>query len=78
MANTYRLYSTFFKQKKAFTNEKTSCPTGLAWYTNRTAVSLFGNINVAAITDQYCTAIYRISSDQYMYIVHFSKCIYDS
>ena len=40
MANTYRLYSNFLKQKKAFTNEKTSTPTGLAWYTNRRAVSL--------------------------------------
>ena len=41
MANTYRLYSNFLKQKKGFTNEKTSTPTGLAWYTKTTAVSLF-------------------------------------
>ena len=54
MANTYWLYSNFLKQKKAFTNEKTSTPTELAWYTNTKAISLFGNINVAAVTNHYC------------------------
>ena len=54
MANTHRLYSNFLKQKKGFTKEKTSTPTGLAWYTNRGAVSLFGNLNIAAVMNHYC------------------------
>ena len=97
MANTYRLYSNFLKQKKGFTNEKTSTLTGLAWYTNRTVVLLFGNINISAVTNHYCAVCkfrkifanlylipliryeltsYCISNDQYMYIVHCSKCIW--
>ena len=91
-----QLYSIFLKQKKSFANEKTSTPTRLAWYTNTTDVSLFGNINIATMMKHYCAVCkfrkiftnlyliplklyeltYRISSDQYMYIVHFSKCIW--
>ena len=53
MVNTHRLNANLLKQKKAFTNEQSSTSTGLAWYTNTTAVSLFGNINVAAVTNHY-------------------------
>ena len=36
--------------KKAFVEEKSSIPTGLSWYTNMAAVSLFWNTNMAAVT----------------------------
>jgi len=38
------------KQKKVFTYEKSSIPTGLVWYTNMAAVPLLWNNNMAAVT----------------------------
>ena len=39
----------FMEQKKVFRQKKSSTPTGLVWYTNMAAVSLFWNINVATV-----------------------------
>ena len=38
------------EQKKAFVEEKSSTPSGLVWYTNMAAVSLFWDTNMAAVT----------------------------
>ena len=40
----------FLEQKKAFTYEKNSSPTGLVWNTNMAAVSLFWETNMADVT----------------------------
>ena len=44
------LYPNLLEQKKAFTQEKSSTPTGLVWDTNMAAVSLFWDTNMAAMT----------------------------
>ena len=38
------------EQKRAFALEKSSAPTGLSWYLNVAAVSLFWKTNMAAVT----------------------------
>ena len=38
------------EQKKAFTYEKSSTPTGLVWGTDMAAVSLFWNTNMVPVT----------------------------
>ena len=50
----------FMGTKKAFTQEKSSTPTGLVWDTNMAAGSLFWNANMAAVTScdgNLCTNI---------------------
>ena len=44
------IYANLLEQKKAFTGEKSSTPTGFAGYTNMATVSLFSNTNMAAMT----------------------------
>ena len=44
------IYADLLEQKKAFTQEKSSTPTGLVWDTNMAAVSLFWDTNTAAVT----------------------------
>ena len=43
-------YANLLEQKKAFTEEKSSNPTGFVWDTNMAAVSLFWDTNMAAMT----------------------------
>ena len=40
------IYANVLEQKKGFTQEKSSTPTGLVWNTNMAAVSLFWNTNI--------------------------------
>ena len=44
------IYANLLEQKKAFTQEKSSTPTGLVWDTKMAVVSLFWDTNVAAMT----------------------------
>ena len=44
------IYANLYEQNKAFTEEKSSIPSGLSWYTNMAAVSLFWNTNMAAMS----------------------------
>ena len=44
------IYANLLEQKKAFTKEKSSTPTGLVWDTNMAAVSLFWDTNMATMT----------------------------
>ena len=44
------IYATLLEQKKAFTQEKSSTPTGMVWDTNIAAISLFWDTNMAAMT----------------------------
>ena len=44
------IYSTLLEQKKTFTQEKSSTPTGMVWDTNIVAVLLFWDTNMAAMT----------------------------
>ena len=44
------------EQKKELTQEKSLTPTGLVWDTNMATVSLFRNINMAAVTS--CETLY--------------------
>ena len=45
-----RIYANLLEQKKAFTWETSSTPTGLVWDTNMAAISLFWDPNMAAMT----------------------------
>ena len=45
-----RSHANLLKQKEVFTQEKSSVHTGLVWYTNMVAISLFWNNNMAAVT----------------------------
>ena len=40
------LYTNLLELKKVFTEEKSSTPTGLVWYTNMAAVGLFWNTDI--------------------------------
>ena len=44
------IYRNLLGQNKAFTQEKSSTPTGLVWNTNMAAISLLWNSNMAAVT----------------------------
>ena len=44
------IYANLWEQKKVFTKEKRSTPTGLVWDTNMVAVLMFWSINMAAVT----------------------------
>ena len=43
-------HANLLEEKKVFTQEKSSTPTGLVWDTNMAAVSLFWCTNLAAVT----------------------------
>ena len=51
------IYANLLEQKKAFTQEKSSTPTGLVWDTKMAVVSLFWDTNMAAMTS--CELSYR-------------------
>ena len=44
------IYANSLEQKKAFTQEKSSTPTGLVWDTKMAVVSLFWDTNMASMT----------------------------
>ena len=44
------IYANLLGQKKAFSLEKSSTPTGLVWNTNMAPISLFRNTNMASVT----------------------------
>ena len=44
------IFANLLGQKRAFTYEKNSTPTGKIWNSNMAAVSLFSNTNMAAVT----------------------------
>ena len=62
------IYANLWEQKKAFTKEKSSTPTGLIWDTNMAAVLLFWNTNIAAVTSY--------ENAQYMYILQQYNIFY--
>ena len=44
------IYANLTEQKKVFTEENSSTPTGFIWNTNMASVSLFWDINMADVT----------------------------
>ena len=64
------IYSNLLEQKKAFTYEKSSTPTGLVWDTNMAAVSLFWDTNMATMMSCENTLL---SGDRHQKVPRFSS-----
>ena len=62
--------------KRVFTKEKSSIPTGLSWYTNMAAVSLFWNTNMADVTScaHTCYLTYIIDFGYLVGSAELRKC----
>ena len=58
LAHVASIYADLLERMKAFTQEKSSTPTGLVWGTNMAAVSLFWDTNMAAMT--FCENTIRL------------------
>ena len=62
--------------KRVFTKEKSSIPTGLSWYTNMAAVSLLWNTNMADVTScaHTCCLTYIIDFGYLVGSAELRKC----
>ena len=62
--------------KRVFTKEKSSIPTGLSWYTNMAAVSLLWNTNMADVTScaHTCYLTYIIDFGYLVGSAELRKC----